>query len=65
MKAVKQIQDAKAEAKKRKRRSFSLLLSVRKGADPDHRYTTKRQQSRKSKALRRRSKHKVDYLKEY
>ena len=65
MKASRLIQDAKAEAKKRKRRNLSLFSRVRKVLDPDHRFATKRLRSQKSKALRRRSKHKIDYLKEY
>jgi hypothetical protein len=65
MKASRLIQDAKAEAKKKKRRTLSLHVGVRKGVDPDHRFATKRLRSKKSKALRRKSKHKSDYLKEY
>ena len=65
MKASSLIQDAKAEAKKRRSRKLSLFSRVRKALDPDHRYATKQQRSRKSKALRRKSKHKPDYLKEY
>jgi len=65
MKAEELIQHAKAVAKKSKKRSKSLLSRVRKGLDPDHQYTTKVQQDRKSKSKRRKSKHKVDYLKNY
>ena len=65
MKASRLIQDAKADRKKRKHRKLSLFSRVRKALDPDHRYTTKRQRSKKSKALRRRTKHKTDYFKEY
>lgn len=65
MKASSLIQDAKAEAKKCRTRKLSLFSRVRRARDPDHRFATKHLRSRKSKALRRKSKHKIDYSKEY
>lgn len=65
LKAVELIRDAKADMKKKKRRKLSLFSKVRRAFDPDHRHATKRLQSKKSKALRRKSKHKPDYSKEY